>query len=93
LIEWTEQALCQLDYARLHRPFKQRRGGRPDQGADRRKYSTTHGLPHVWKIRPSLGHRELVIWNTSFIAAYTIDRDRIAVLAIYHGSQRWPEAC
>jgi toxin ParE1/3/4 len=38
------------------------------------------------------GTRELVISNTPFIAAYTIQRDRIVILAIYHGAQAWPEA-
>ena len=36
--------------------------------------------------------RELVITNTPFIAAYAIEKDRIVILAIYHGAQRWPEA-
>jgi toxin ParE1/3/4 len=35
--------------------------------------------------------RELVISNTHFIVAYAIERDRIVILAIYHGAQRWPE--
>jgi plasmid stabilization system protein ParE len=35
--------------------------------------------------------RELVISNTPFIAAYAIDQDRIVILAVYHGAQRWPE--
>ena len=35
--------------------------------------------------------RELVITNTPFIAAYTINRNRIVVLAVYHGAQQWPE--
>ena len=38
------------------------------------------------------GTRELVISGTPFIAAYTIEHDRIVVLALYHGAQKWPEA-
>lgn len=38
------------------------------------------------------GTRELVIPSTPFIAAYTIEKDRIVVLAIYHGAQQWPKA-
>ena len=38
------------------------------------------------------GTRELVIVNTPFIVAYSIDNDRVVVLAIYHGSQQWPAA-
>ena len=37
------------------------------------------------------GTRELVISGTPFIAAYTIEDDRIVVLAVYHGAQKWPE--
>jgi plasmid stabilization system protein ParE len=34
----------------------------------------------------------LVIAHTPFIVAYTVQKARIVVLAIYHGAQRWPEA-
>jgi plasmid stabilization system protein ParE len=34
---------------------------------------------------------ELVVAGTPFIAAYTVDQERIVILAIYHGAQRWPE--
>jgi toxin ParE1/3/4 len=37
------------------------------------------------------GTRELVIPNTPFIAAYTIEKSRIVILAVYHGAPRWPE--
>jgi addiction module RelE/StbE family toxin len=36
--------------------------------------------------------RELVIPNTPFLAAYTIHEERIVILGVYHGAQRWPEA-
>ena len=38
------------------------------------------------------GTRELTIPNTPFIVAYAIDRDLINILAILHGSQRWPRS-
>jgi toxin ParE1/3/4 len=38
------------------------------------------------------GSRELIIPNTPFIAAYTLNEDRVVVLAVYHISQQWPEA-
>jgi len=38
------------------------------------------------------GTRELVISNSPFIAAYGIEKDRIVILAIYHGAQQWPTA-
>jgi toxin ParE1/3/4 len=37
------------------------------------------------------GTRELIISNTPFVAAYSVDHDRIVILAVYHGAQKWPE--
>jgi toxin ParE1/3/4 len=37
------------------------------------------------------GTRELVISNFPFVAAYSIEKERIVILAIYHGAQQWPE--
>jgi toxin ParE1/3/4 len=37
------------------------------------------------------GTREPVISNSPFIAAYTIEKTRIVILALYHGAQQWPE--
>jgi hypothetical protein len=33
----------------------------------------------------------IVVSNTPFIAAYTINRERIVILGIYHGAQQWAE--
>jgi len=33
----------------------------------------------------------MVISNTPLISAYTIEKARIVILAVYHGAQRWPE--
>ena len=38
------------------------------------------------------GTRELVVAKTPFLVAYTIEKDRIVVLAIYHGARQWPSA-
>lgn len=37
------------------------------------------------------GARELVIQRTSFIVVYSIEADIINIIAILHGSQRWPQ--
>jgi toxin ParE1/3/4 len=35
--------------------------------------------------------RELVISRTSFIVAYRIKSERIEILRVLHGSQKWPD--
>ncbi len=37
------------------------------------------------------GTRELVVTGTPFVIAYAVRRDRIAILAVVHGSRAWPE--
>jgi plasmid stabilization system protein ParE len=31
------------------------------------------------------------ILHSSFVVAYSIEKERIVILAIYHGAQQWPE--
>lgn len=46
--------------------------------------------PHIGRIGSVAGTRELVIANTPYIVVYRI-RERVEVLRIRHGAQRWPE--
>jgi len=35
--------------------------------------------------------RELVVSDTPFIVAYTIEDSRVVILAMYHSARQWPE--
>jgi len=92
MIEWTEQAIRQLDHAHDYIALSN-----SEEVAAR---MTTRIVTTIQQLAtfPMSGRsgrvpdtRELVISGTPFIAAYTIDQDRIVVLAIYHGAQQWPE--
>jgi plasmid stabilization system protein ParE len=37
-----------------------------------------------------LGIRELVIPNTPYIIPYRVRRDRLELIAVFHGHQKWP---
>ena len=37
------------------------------------------------------GTRELVVPDTGFIIPYRASRERLDLIAIFHGRQRWPE--
>lgn len=92
-IDWTEQAARQLDQAYDYIALS--------NGEDVASRITTQivgsvqqliAFPMSGRMGRVPGTRELVISNTPFVAAYTIERDRIVILAIYHGAQAWPEA-
>ena len=93
MIEWTEQAIQQLDQARDHIALSN-----SDEVAARITMLIVTAIQQLSTFPMSgrsgriPGTRELVISNTPFIAAYAIDRDRIVILALYHGAQQWPEA-
>ncbi len=92
-IDWTDQATRQLDQAHDYIALSN-----SEEVAARittRIVATIQQLaafPMSGRSGRVAGARELVVPSTPFIAAYVIDRDRIVVLAIYHGAQQWPGA-
>jgi toxin ParE1/3/4 len=92
MIEWTEQAIRQLDHARDYIALSN-----SEDVADRIAIQIVNSVQQLTRFplsgRPGRvpGTRELVICNTPFIVAYGLDHGRVVVLAIYHGAQQWPE--
>ena len=93
MIEWTEQATQQLDQAHDYIALSN-----SEEVAAR---ITLHIATSVQQLatfpmsgRPGRvpGTRELVISNFPFIVAYCVEKERIVILAMYHGAQQWPEA-
>lgn len=37
------------------------------------------------------GTRELVVQGTPYVVPYRVRNDRLEIIAIFHGRQRWPE--
>jgi toxin ParE1/3/4 len=93
MIVWTEQAARQLDQA--HDYIALTNSERVASRIAMQIVASVERLsafPMAGRPGRVAGTRELLIVNTPFIAAYTIQKTRIVVLAIYHGAQRWPEA-
>ncbi len=93
MIQWTEQAIRQLDQAHDYIALSN-----SEEVATRiaAQIVTTiqqlTAFPMSGRSGRVPGTRELVISNTPFVAAYAIDHGRIVILALYHGAQQWPEA-
>ncbi len=93
MIVWTEQATQQLDQVREYIVLSN-----TPEVAFKVVLQILASIEQLARF-PMLGRsgrvpgtRELVVVGAPFIAAYILQRDRIVVLAIYHGSQQWPEA-
>jgi toxin ParE1/3/4 len=90
MIEWTEQAIQQLDQARDYIALSN-----SEEVAARiatlivTAIQQLSSFPMSGRSGRIPGTRELVISNTPFIAAYAVNRDRIVILALYHGAQQF----
>jgi toxin ParE1/3/4 len=93
MIVWTEQATRQLDQVHDYIML-----ANSEQVADQLTMRIATSVEQLATFptsgRPGrvTGTRELVVSNSPFIIAYCIERERIVVLAIYHGAQQWPAA-
>jgi len=92
MIVWTEQAFTQLNQVSDYISFSGSEGA-AERVVSRILSSVQQLAKFPLSGRPGRvpGTRELVIANTPSIVAYTQHENRIVVLAIYHGAQRWPE--
>ena len=45
--------------------------------------------PRMGRVDPETGTRKLVVVGTAYIAVYRL-RERIDIIAIYHGARKWP---
>ena len=92
MIEWTEQAIRQLDQAHDYIALANNK-----EVARRITMQIVTSVQQLGTFPMSgragrvPGTRELVISSTPFIAAYTIEKARIVILAIYHAAQHWLE--
>jgi len=92
VIVWTEQAVRQLDQA--HDYIALSKGDEVAARIAMHIVASVQGLaafPMSGRPGRVPGTRELIISNSPFIAAYTIDKTRIVILALYHGAQQWPQ--
>ena len=92
MIEWTEQATRHLDQAHDYITLSN-----SEEVAARITMHIANSVQQLATFpmsgRPGRfrGTRELVISNSPFVVAYSIEKEHIVILAIYQGAQQWPE--
>jgi len=92
MIQWTEQATLHLDQA--HDYITLSNGEEVAARVIMHIATSVQQLatfPMSGRLGRVRGTRGLVISNSPFVVAYSIEKERIVILAIYHGAQQWPE--
>lgn len=49
------------------------------------------GLPNLGRPGRVSGTRELVVPGTPYVIPYRLRGDRLEIIAVFHGRQRWPK--
>lgn len=50
----------------------------------------TVNQPHIGRTGRITGTRELVVVNTPYVIPYRVRGERLEILAVFHGRQKWP---
>ena len=92
MIEWTEQAVRHLDQVHDYITLSNSEEVAPRVTMDIATWvQQLATFPMSGRPGRVPSTRELVIKNSPFVVAYSIEKERIAILALYHGAQQWPE--
>jgi toxin ParE1/3/4 len=49
------------------------------------------GHPHIGRSGRVIGTRELVVSGTPYVIPYRVKEDRLELIAVFHGKQKWPK--
>ena len=61
--------------------------------ADRIKQSVSQlgEMPQIGRVGRVFGTRELIISPTPYIVAYRVRKNKVEILRVLHGAQKWPD--
>jgi addiction module RelE/StbE family toxin len=91
-IRWSPTAISDLESIREYIARDSPRAARKVANRIKESLNLLINFPLSGRAGRVSGTRELVIPETSFIAAYTIQGDEVQIAAVLHGRQRWPES-
>ena len=88
---WLDPA---LDDLRLVQTYIARENPSAAKRVVQRVVQAVHSLsklPHMGRPGRVVGTREQMVLDTPFIVPYRVEKDRLEVLRVLHGAQKWPD--
>lgn len=90
-VAWTRRALADLDSARLYIAEENPSASARIINRIKTAVSALSRHPEIGRPGRVAGTRELVVTGTPFILPYRTRAKRIEILALLHGTRRWPD--
>jgi toxin ParE1/3/4 len=89
-IVWSRRALRHLIYIRQHieQDSEQNAAMVASRIVEAVDLLQTH--PEMGKPGRVVGTRELVVSQTPYVIPYRVRRERLELIAVFHGRQKWP---
>jgi len=91
-IAWTQLALKDLNQVWDYIGADQPKAAEGVMESIAKAVESLLSYPNLGRPGRVKGTRELVVVGTPFIVPYRIKKERIEVLAVIHGSRRWPQS-
>jgi toxin ParE1/3/4 len=89
-VRWTRRALERLEAIGDHIAMDNQWAAARVVAAIQQKVDTLRSHPDIGRAGRVAGTRELVIDGTPYLVAYRVRGGQVAILAVFHGAQRWP---
>jgi toxin ParE1/3/4 len=89
-VVWSPRAIRHLIQLREHIEKSSEKDATVVAGRILKAVGLLQSHPEIGRPDRVVGTRELVIPDTPYIIPYRVRRERLELIAVFHGRQRWP---
>ena len=89
-VVWSRRAIRHLVQLREHIEKSSEQNATVVAGRILKAVALLQSHPEIGRPGRAVGTRELVIPDTPYIIPYRVRRERLELIAVFHGRQRWP---
>jgi addiction module RelE/StbE family toxin len=89
-IVWSPRAIRHLEHLRAYVERDSEQNAALVAGRILKAVDLLQGHPQLGRPGRMVGTRELVIPDTPYIIPYRVRGDRLELIAVFHGRQKWP---
>ena len=89
-IVWSRRALRHLVYIRQHIEKDSKQNAALVASRILEAVDLIQNHPEIGRPGRVVGTRELVVPQTPYVIPYRVRRERLELIAVFHGRQRWP---